>query len=77
MKPKYVLTSEFTTGDIEILSLIADGLSTMEIAKKLGLTAATIVFHRTRISAKIGAAGAIGAVRSAVPGSATERASRS
>jgi DNA-binding NarL/FixJ family response regulator len=76
MKPEYDLKSEFTTRDIEILSLIADGLSNSEIARRLALTAKTIMFHKTRIYAKIGAARAIGAVRlSSIPRSATERGS--
>ena len=75
MKPEYDLESEFTTRDIEILSLVADGLSNADIARQLALTAKTIVFHRTRIYAKIGAARAIGAVRSSITRSATERGS--
>jgi DNA-binding NarL/FixJ family response regulator len=60
------LKHELTTREIEILSLIADGLGNREIAKRLTLTAKTIAFHKTRIYAKIGAARAVGAVRFAI-----------
>ncbi len=38
----------------EIVRLIADGLSSLEIAKQVGLTLSTVSFHRSNICAKLG-----------------------
>jgi DNA-binding NarL/FixJ family response regulator len=38
----------------EVLRLIADGLSTKQIAAQLNITKKTVEFHRGRLTAKLG-----------------------
>ena len=38
----------------EIVRMIADGLTSVEIAKQLGLSISTVAFHRTNIRSKLG-----------------------
>ena len=48
--PKFGLTAR----ELEIMSAVTTGLSNREIAKKFGLSQATVKHHLTRISAKLG-----------------------
>ena len=50
----------------EIVRLIADGLTSVEIAKQLGLSVSTITFHRTNIRAKLGVDSERGLIRYAL-----------
>src|SRR5204863_3875268 len=43
-----------TRREIEVLKLVATGLSTKEIARSLGITFKTAACHRSRIMAKLG-----------------------
>ena len=60
------LKSEFTSREIEVLSLMAEGLDNKETAKRLGLSRKTLGIHKMRIHAKIGAARAAGVMRFAL-----------
>ena len=46
--------AELTERELEVLKLIATGLSNREIAEKLFLSEATVKTHFTRIAAKLG-----------------------
>lgn len=46
--------AQLTPRQHEIVRLIADGLTTPEIASRLGLSAHTVTFHRTNIREKLG-----------------------
>src|SRR5204863_3985869 len=43
-----------TRREIEVLKLVATGLSTKEIARSLGITFKTAACHRSRLMAKLG-----------------------
>jgi DNA-binding NarL/FixJ family response regulator len=55
-----------THREIEVLQRIANGERTKGIAAALGLSAKTVEFHKTKLYSKIGADGAVAAVRWAV-----------
>ncbi len=50
----------------EVLLLIADGRSTKEIARELGITFKTACSHRTRVLEKLGVHNSVAAMRAAV-----------
>ena len=50
----------------EVLQLIADGLSTKQIAARLGLSAKTVEVHRTELMERLGIHGVAGLVRYAI-----------
>lgn len=50
----------------EIVRLIADGLTSVEIAKQLGLSISTLAFHRKNIRSKLGVDSARGLMRYAL-----------
>jgi len=47
--------AEFTARELEILALLANGTTTAEIADRLNLSLHTVMTHRKKIMAKIGA----------------------
>jgi LuxR family maltose regulon positive regulatory protein len=51
--PAYILIEPLTSRELEVLNLLADGLSNHEIAQKLILTEGTIKTHTHRIYAKL------------------------
>lgn len=46
---------DFTQRELAVLYLIIEGLTAKEIAKKLNITEATVVGHKTNLMHKIGA----------------------
>ena len=55
-----------TRREIEVLALLAEGLSNKGIAQRLGISDQTVKFHVASISGKLGAHSRTGAVRLAV-----------
>ncbi len=55
-----------TPREIEVLELLAEGLSNKGIARRLGISDQTVKFHVASISGKLGAHSRTGAVRLAV-----------
>ena len=55
-----------TPREIEVLELLAEGLSNKGIAQRLGISDQTVKFHVASISGKLGAHSRTGAVRLAV-----------
>lgn len=55
-----------TPREIEVLELVAEGLSNKSVAVRLGISDQTVKFHLTSISGKLGAANRTDAVRRAV-----------
>ncbi len=55
-----------TPREIEVLELVAEGLSNKAVAARLGLSDQTVKFHLTSISGKLGAMNRTDAVRRAV-----------
>ena len=55
-----------TPREIEVLELVAEGLSNKAIAMRLGISDQTVKFHLTSISGKLGALNRTDAVRRAV-----------
>ena len=55
-----------TARDIEVLELLAEGLSNKGIAGRLGISDQTVKFHVSSITGKLGAHTRTGAVRLAV-----------
>ena len=55
-----------TPREIEVLELVAEGLSNKAIATRLGISDQTVKFHLTSISGKLGAVNRTDAVRRAV-----------
>jgi DNA-binding NarL/FixJ family response regulator len=55
-----------TAREIEVLSLVADGLSNKAIALRLGISPETVKFHVASISGKLGAANRTEAARRAI-----------
>src|SRR5262245_4174343 len=55
-----------TSREIQVLELLAEGLSNKGIAKRLGISDQTVKFHVASISGKLGAANRTDAVRRAV-----------
>lgn len=57
---------ELNSREIEILLWVGEGLQNKNIAEQLGLSAKTVEFHKSRLYAKLGVTGAVGAVRFAI-----------
>ena len=55
-----------TPREIEVLELVAEGLSNKAVAVRLGISDQTVKFHLTSITGKLGAANRTDAVRRAV-----------
>jgi DNA-binding CsgD family transcriptional regulator len=55
-----------TPREIEVLELVAEGLSNKVVATRLGISDQTVKFHLTSISGKLGAINRTDAVRRAV-----------
>ena len=55
-----------TPREIEVLELVAEGLSNKAVAGRLGISDQTVKFHLTSITGKLGAANRTDAVRRAV-----------
>ena len=55
-----------TPREIEVLELVAEGLSNKAVATRLGISDQTVKFHLTSISGKLGAINRTDAVRRAV-----------
>jgi len=55
-----------TPREIEVLELVAEGLSNKVVAARLGISDQTVKFHLTSISGKLGAINRTDAVRRAV-----------
>ena len=55
-----------TPREIEVLELVAEGLSNKAVAQRLGISDQTVKFHLTSISGKLGATNRTDAVRRAV-----------
>jgi DNA-binding NarL/FixJ family response regulator len=55
-----------TPREIEVLELVAEGLSNKAIAARLGISDQTVKFHLTSLSGKLGALNRTDAVRRAV-----------
>jgi DNA-binding CsgD family transcriptional regulator len=51
---------------LEVVKLIADGLSSKQIAAQLGVSTKTANFHRTQINRRLGVKGIAGIVRWAI-----------
>jgi len=54
MRAAHAALAQLTPRQHEIIRLIADGVTSPEIAKRLGLSESTISFHRTNIRARLG-----------------------
>jgi DNA-binding NarL/FixJ family response regulator len=61
-----------TAREIQVLKLMADGLSTKQIATALNVTFKTAASHRSRILSKLGVHETISAVRWAIRGGIVE-----
>lgn len=57
---------ELTPREIEVLELVAEGLSNKAVAVRLGISDQTVKFHLTSISGKLGAINRTDAVRRGV-----------
>jgi two-component system response regulator NreC len=57
---------QLTPREQEVLVLIADGLSTKQLARRLGITFKTAACHRAHIMAKFNVKNAVGLMRSAI-----------
>ena len=55
-----------TPREIDVLELVAEGLSNKAVAERLGISDQTVKFHLTSISGKLGAINRTDAVRRAV-----------
>jgi DNA-binding NarL/FixJ family response regulator len=60
------LVESLTRREIQVLELLAEGLSNKAIANQLGISDQTVKFHVSSISGKLGAANRTDAVRRAV-----------
>jgi DNA-binding NarL/FixJ family response regulator len=60
------LTEPLTTREIEVLTLLADGLPNKSIAGRLGISDQTVKFHVAAICGKLSAANRTDAVRRAI-----------
>ena len=57
---------DLTAREEQILQLIAEDLTTREIAARLVITTKTVEFHKTRIKKRLGVNGIAGMVRYAI-----------
>ena len=64
--PDEAITETLTAREVEVLELLAEGLSNKAIAERLGISDQTVKFHVASISGKLGAANRTDAVRRAV-----------
>lgn len=55
-----------TPREVEVLKLIAEGLSTKQVGKQLGISFKTAAAHRSHILSKLGVHGTVSAVRWAI-----------
>jgi DNA-binding NarL/FixJ family response regulator len=60
------LVEPLTTREIEVLELLAEGLSNKGIARRLGISDQTVKFHVSSVTGKLGAHSRTAAVRLAV-----------
>ena len=60
------LVEPLTSREIQVLELLAEGLSNKAIAARLGISDQTVKFHVASLSGKLGAANRTDAVRRAV-----------
>ena len=60
------LTEHLTSRELQVLSLLAEGLSNKAIASRLGISDQTVKFHVASLSGKLGAANRTDAVRRAL-----------
>jgi DNA-binding NarL/FixJ family response regulator len=58
--------ASLSTREVEVLSLVAQGLNNPQIAKRLGLSEKTVTNHLTRIFRKIGCPNRVAAVTFAI-----------
>lgn len=61
-----VLVEDLTPREIDVLTLVADGLSNKRIAARLALSPETVKFHLASIFGKLGASNRTDAVRQAL-----------
>jgi DNA-binding CsgD family transcriptional regulator len=66
-------TTGLTKREREVISLMADGLSTKEIAGRLQIAFKTASFHRARVLQKLGVCSTVLAVRWAIREGLIER----
>lgn len=70
MKPRHsdeeIVEEPLTVREVEVLELLADGLSNKAIAARLGISDQTVKFHVAAICGKLGAANRTDAVRRAI-----------
>ena len=57
------LAEELTPRELEVLSLVADGLRNKDIARELGVSEHTVKFHLAAVFGKLGASSRTEAVR--------------
>lgn len=62
------LVEPLTVREIEVLELVAEGLSNKAVAERLGISDQTVKFHVASISGKLGASNRTDAVRRALRG---------
>ena len=60
------LVEPLTTREVEVLELLAEGLSNKGIARRLGISDQTVKFHVSSLTGKLGAHSRTAAVRLAV-----------
>ena len=61
-----VPAESLTSREVQVLELLAEGLSNKTIAERLGISDQTVKFHVASISGKLGAVNRTDAVRRAV-----------
>jgi DNA-binding NarL/FixJ family response regulator len=66
LDPEPLLVEPLTPREIDVLELVAQGLSNKAVAVRLGISDQTVKFHLASISGKLGAANRTDAVRRAV-----------
>ena len=54
-QPDLTILDPLTDRELEVLNLVAEGFSNLEIAKRLGVSRNTIKFHVSSIIGKLGA----------------------
>jgi len=69
---KAQLTETLTGREMQVLCLMADGLSTKQIGVKLSITFKTAASHRSHILSKLGVHETVTAVRMAIRGGIIE-----